>query len=171
MPVSGASTTLISGSSPCHGVAVTHGAPSRMKSAQRSSLISVAPRARHNRLRVVFPISARPPKTALRRPDNPEWASSAWSPPQPLLPALQSAGVGGALCSRLQRPRIVAAVGEGGARELLDVLTRPEADRAALIGRLSQRDDAAWLAEVLTDLEVDEVARLQMIDGLRRVVS
>ena len=51
------------------------------------------------------------------------------------------------------------------------MLTRPEADRAALIGRLSQRDDAAWLAEVLTDLEVDEVARLQMIDGLRRVVS
>ena len=48
--------------------------------------------------------------------------------------------------------RIMAAVGEAGARELLDALTRPEADRAALIGRLVQRNDAAWLAELLTDL-------------------
>jgi hypothetical protein len=43
------------------------------------------------------------------------------------------------------RTRVVAAVGEGGARELLDVLTRSEADRAALIGRLSLRADAEWL--------------------------
>jgi hypothetical protein len=28
-------------------------------------------------------------------------------------------------------------------------LTRPDADRAALIGRLHQRKDAAWLAELL----------------------
>jgi hypothetical protein len=64
--------------------------------------------------------------------------------------------------------RVVAAVGEAGARELLDSLTRPEADRAALIGRLAQRNDAAWLAELLTDLEVDEVARLHMAEALRR---
>jgi hypothetical protein len=38
---------------------------------------------------------------------------------------------------------------EAGARELLDVLTRSDADRAALIGRLSQRADAEWLAELL----------------------
>lgn len=67
--------------------------------------------------------------------------------------------------------RIVAAVGVTGARELLDALTRPEADRAALIGRLAQRDDATWLAEVLTDLEVDEVARLHMTEALRRAVG
>ena len=65
---------------------------------------------------------------------------------------------------------VVWAVGEAGARELLDALTRPEAARAALIGRLAQRDDAEWLAEVLTDLEVDEVARLHMVEALRRVV-
>lgn len=35
------------------------------------------------------------------------------------------------------------------------MLSGPEADRAALIGRLSQRDDAEWLAEVLSELEVD----------------
>jgi hypothetical protein len=44
------------------------------------------------------------------------------------------------------RSRIVAAVTEDGAAELLDVLTRPDADRAALIGRLHQREDATWLA-------------------------
>jgi hypothetical protein len=74
--------------------------------------------------------------------------------------------------------RVVGAVGEAGARELLDAVTRPEAYRAALIGRLAVRDDAAWLAEVLTDLEevltdleVDEVARLHMVEALRRVIG
>jgi hypothetical protein len=67
--------------------------------------------------------------------------------------------------------RVVSAVGEAGARELLGVPTRPEADRAALIGRLAQRDDAAWLAEVLIDLEEDEPARLHLIEALRRVAT
>lgn len=49
--------------------------------------------------------------------------------------------------------RVIAAVGEAGARELLDVLTRPDADRAALIGRLHLRADCEWLAELLVDLE------------------
>jgi hypothetical protein len=61
----------------------------------------------------------------------------------------------------------VAAVGEAGACELLDVLTRPEADRAALIGRLSLRADGEWLAEVLIDLEEDEPARLHLVAALR----
>jgi hypothetical protein len=51
------------------------------------------------------------------------------------------------------------------------VLTRSEADRAALIGRLHDRDAARWLAEVLIDLEVDEMARLQLVDGLRRATG
>ena len=63
--------------------------------------------------------------------------------------------------------RVVAAVGEAGARELLDALTQPEADRAALIGRLHQREDAAWLAEMLIDLEEDEAARLRLVAALR----
>jgi hypothetical protein len=66
--------------------------------------------------------------------------------------------------------RVVSALGEPAARELLDVLTRSEADRAALIGGLAQRDDATWLAELLTDLEVDEVARFQFIDALGRLL-
>lgn len=44
--------------------------------------------------------------------------------------------------------RVVAALGEPAARELLDVLERSDADRAALIGRLHVRDDAARLAEL-----------------------
>jgi hypothetical protein len=63
--------------------------------------------------------------------------------------------------------RVVAAVGEAGARELLDVLTRSEADRAALIGRLSLRADAEWVAELLIDLEEDEPARLRLVSALR----
>jgi hypothetical protein len=65
------------------------------------------------------------------------------------------------------RDRIVAAVGEAGAAELLDVLTRPDADRAVLIGRLHQREDAAWLAELLIDLEEDEPARLRLVAALQ----
>ncbi len=65
--------------------------------------------------------------------------------------------------------RVVAALGEPAARELLDILERPDADRAALIGRLHVRDDAAWLAELLIDLEDDvgEVARLRLVADLR----
>lgn len=63
--------------------------------------------------------------------------------------------------------RIIAAVGETGARELFDVLTRSEADRAALIGRLSLRDDGEWLTELLIDLKEDEPARLHLLAALR----
>ncbi len=65
--------------------------------------------------------------------------------------------------------RIVGAIGEAGARELLDVLMRSEVDRAALIGRLYLRADGGWLAEVLTDLEEDEPARLYLVDALRKL--
>ena len=65
--------------------------------------------------------------------------------------------------------RVAAALGEAAARELLDVLERSDADRAALIGRLHVRDDAAWLAEMLMDLEdeVGEMARLRLVGALR----
>jgi len=47
----------------------------------------------------------------------------------------------------------VAVLGEPAARELLDAITRSDADRAALIGRLYTRSDTEWLAELLMDLE------------------
>jgi hypothetical protein len=66
--------------------------------------------------------------------------------------------------------RVVDILGPGAARELLDVLTRSEEDRAALIGRLSERDDAAWLAEIETETETDDITRLRLIKGLGRVL-
>jgi hypothetical protein len=47
---------------------------------------------------------------------------------------------------------------------------RGNADRAALIGRLHQREDAAWLAELLIDLEEDEPARLRLVAALRLIL-
>ena len=63
--------------------------------------------------------------------------------------------------------QIFHALGAAGARELLDVLRRPEAERAALIGRLSQRADGERLAEVLAELQVDEIAQLYVVGALR----
>jgi hypothetical protein len=39
-------------------------------------------------------------------------------------------------------PRIVAILGEGGARDLLDAIPRPDEERAALIARLHATDEA-----------------------------
>ena len=68
--------------------------------------------------------------------------------------------------------RVVAALGPSAAGELLEVLERSDADRAALIGRLHIRDDAAWLAELLMDLEGEEgeIARLSLVDSLRQAI-
>ena len=69
--------------------------------------------------------------------------------------------------------RVVAALGEPGARELLQILEWPDADRAALIGRLYAREDARWLAGLLIDLEDDlgEIARLRLAASLRRTLD
>jgi hypothetical protein len=67
--------------------------------------------------------------------------------------------------------RIVTAVGAGAARELLEVLERSTAERAALIGRLYVREDARWLAEVLMDVEEDPVTRLELVGRLRSALD
>jgi hypothetical protein len=69
--------------------------------------------------------------------------------------------------------RVVAALGQPGARELLEVLERSDEERAALIGRLYARDDARCLAELLIDLEDEcgEIARLVLVDELRQVLD
>jgi hypothetical protein len=63
--------------------------------------------------------------------------------------------------------RIVGALGRDGAQEFLDALTRPQDERALLIGRLSEFPSYRWLSEILIDLEVDEPARLHLIEALR----
>ena len=69
--------------------------------------------------------------------------------------------------------RVVAALGEPAARELLKALERSDADRAELIGRPYARDDARWLAELMMDLEdeMGEVARLRLVEALRQEVG
>ncbi|HET9311641.1 MAG TPA: hypothetical protein VFP41_10535 [Actinomycetota bacterium] len=68
--------------------------------------------------------------------------------------------------------RLIQALGEPAARELLDAITRSDADRAALIGRLYSPADAEWLAELLMDLEGEEgePARLQA-ESLRQMMD
>ena len=69
--------------------------------------------------------------------------------------------------------QILSIFGPDGSRELLDLLTRPGADRAALIGRLNQRADGQWLAEVLMDVESDpdDIVRLRLIEALQAVLG
>jgi hypothetical protein len=68
-------------------------------------------------------------------------------------------------------PRIVRELGEGAARELLDVLKRSPDDRASLIGRLYERPESRWLAEALMDIEQDpdDLVRLRLIAELERM--
>jgi hypothetical protein len=67
--------------------------------------------------------------------------------------------------------RVVQALGIRGAEELLSILSLGERDRAALIGKLSLREDATWIAEVLIELEVDEMARLRLTAALREALD
>jgi hypothetical protein len=53
------------------------------------------------------------------------------------------------------------------------VLTRSDSDRAALIGRLSRRDDMVWLADLLIEVESDPdgITRMEIADALRRTLQ
>jgi AbiU2 len=64
--------------------------------------------------------------------------------------------------------KVLHMLGEGAARELLDVLKRSPEDRASLIGRLYGRSDGRWLAEALMDIEEDrdDLVRLRLITEL-----
>jgi hypothetical protein len=57
---------------------------------------------------------------------------------------------------------------------LLEALEQSDADRAALIRRLYARHDSRWLAELLIDLEADdvgEIARLRLVTELGDVLG
>ena len=68
---------------------------------------------------------------------------------------------------------IIATIGEPASRGLLDVLTCPEPERAALIRRLSQYEGAAGLARLLIDIESDpdDFTRLRVVEALRRTLQ
>jgi hypothetical protein len=69
--------------------------------------------------------------------------------------------------------RVVAALGPAAAGELLEMLERSDADRAALIGRLPLRDGrtVARLAADRPRDDAGEIARLQLLEALRREVG
>ena len=57
-------------------------------------------------------------------------------------------------------------IGPKARTELLAALTAPEEERAARIGHLHARVNGQLLAELLTELEVNEPARLRFITTL-----
>jgi PAS domain-containing protein len=67
--------------------------------------------------------------------------------------------------------QIISALGEARARQLLVTLGGSEAERAEVIAELGLGGDSAWLADLLTDLEMDEPARLRVAGGLRSALG
>jgi hypothetical protein len=65
--------------------------------------------------------------------------------------------------------RFLQQIGPGARAELLAALTAPEEERAARIGRLHSRTDSQLLDELLTELEVNETARLRFIAMIREI--
>jgi hypothetical protein len=80
-------------------------------------------------------------------------ATSEWVP---LVHALEPIG-----------DEIIDAVGVDAAVQILEAITRPEADRVTLTRRLKIRADAQWLADLLVELEVDEPVRVLVAEALR----
>jgi PAS domain-containing protein len=68
-------------------------------------------------------------------------------------------------------PRIISILGVDGSKQLLAALEGAESDRTALVGDLSRRENAGWLADLLIDLEMDEPARLRIARGLRMALT
>jgi len=68
--------------------------------------------------------------------------------------------------------RLVELLGLGACRELLDILQRRSNERASLIGRLHQREDASGLTELLIEIESDpdDITRLRVMDALQRAL-
>lgn len=64
--------------------------------------------------------------------------------------------------------RQVSRLSPGARRDLLRVLTAPSNARADVIRQFHERPGGRDMAEVLIDLESDELLRLQAIDVLRQ---
>ena len=72
---------------------------------------------------------------------------------------------------RRHRRRLLELLGERGCVELLAVLELDERERAALIGRLYASERGRVLAELLVNVEVDDLVRLRLITALREVLG
>lgn len=63
----------------------------------------------------------------------------------------------------------LASLAVGVRRDLLRVLTAPGGERARLIGQFFDRPDTRSIADVLIELEGDELIRLQVIELLEEL--
>jgi hypothetical protein len=62
---------------------------------------------------------------------------------------------------------VIDAVGQDGARQLVNVLAAPDENRADLIARMFQRPELQTLGETLAVLDEDEYTRMQLVVALR----
>ena len=62
---------------------------------------------------------------------------------------------------------VIDAVGQDGARELVNVLAAPDDTRADLISEMFERPELQTLAETLAVLDEDAYTRMQLIVALR----
>ena len=67
--------------------------------------------------------------------------------------------------------RHVSRLSLGERRDLLRDLTAPSIIRADAIRQFRERPDGQGTAEVLTDLEADEILRRHVVDALRRSLA
>jgi hypothetical protein len=69
--------------------------------------------------------------------------------------------------------RLFELLGPDACRELLDVLQRPDSERASPIGRLNQREDAGGLAELPIEIEFDpdDITQLGLIAALKELIQ
>jgi hypothetical protein len=67
--------------------------------------------------------------------------------------------------------RHVSYLSLGEQRDLLRDLTAPSIIRADAIRQFRERPDGQRTAEVLTDLEADEILRRRVVDALRRSLA
>jgi hypothetical protein len=75
---------------------------------------------------------------------------------------MRSSAAGAGATQVVVAPHVASPCGTIGG----DLAEPAPADRADLIGRLHQREDAARLAELLMDLEEDEPARLRLVGAI-----
>ena len=83
---------------------------------------------------------------------------------------------GGALLPRMgnlswRAIRHVSRLSVGERRDLLRDLTAPSIIRADAVRQFRERPDGQRMAEVLMDLEADEILRLHVVDALRRSLA
>lgn len=100
-------------------------------------------------------------ETVERRGDGEIWRGTFTVIDPPAVPGWTPVALG---------TRILSLLGSDAAGELLGALGGSPAERASMIEALAGRKDAAWLVDLIVDLELEPPARSRVADGLRRAL-